>query len=595
MNIVPIDWTDPLTLQVLWLIITIVGVSGVSLAAMWILRQRLNVSHFIGITALLGCLFLPIAAALTISNGLSISKIHWTLPVSAENFPETSDEHSAGLLSEPLEQVPQLDLTTLASQIYLVVAALMFARLASAFYATKKIVSSSRSVQNESPILERLSREYRSPFVQVLISKRARSPFVFDPVRPTLVVSDTLVRLGDEDLLRMVVAHEAAHVRLGHLWTGWIVRLATILFWPVPTVSLLGSRILALQERICDQSAAEAGGAVPYSNLLVKLSTHSPSPVSCGMGFTKSQLEARIKDLLDTKTYTTKTMKPTAKAALLGAMLTSMTLLAGTRIVVAQDAQPPVTLPEPTRIDYLQEVPPATIRDVIAPAPSGQEGVNLAAPEQKRSRKSRNADKRTSRNAVKQRQIRERARRVKGVVLDLTVPAAPTRAGMTLTETGRSHSKVTNDQPPILSRIPVIHNLFRTAPKSMASRRNSRVAPIAPAAASSMTRTDIADARAPLAPSEPQIQLAPPARLEPMAPGAITAPAPIQVSRRATTTLGRLSKVAAAPARDPIRRLGTTTVIRNATVVIHPDGTVEIKGGTTTKPQQKTFKPKQGK
>jgi bla regulator protein blaR1 len=101
-----------------------------------------------------------------------------------------------------------------------------------------------------------------------------RQPAVFGLFRPRLLLPSSTVTLSD-DQLRMVMLHELAHVRRGHIAVNWLLVAIRALHWWNPVYWLAAARFRNLREQSCDAFAIRRlGGGQPvrdYGELLLKL------------------------------------------------------------------------------------------------------------------------------------------------------------------------------------------------------------------------------------------------------------------------------------------------------------------------------------
>ncbi len=114
-------------------------------------------------------------------------------------------------------------------------------------------------------------------------------PAVYGLWRPTLVVPDFIVAGGESEQLRVVVAHELAHVRRGDVAVGLFQWLTQVAWWFHPLVWWTGRELVRQRESCCDEEvvAALRCEAAQYAqSLLDVLKTRrrwSGSPAWVGM------------------------------------------------------------------------------------------------------------------------------------------------------------------------------------------------------------------------------------------------------------------------------------------------------------------------
>jgi TonB family protein len=157
--------------------------------------------------------------------------------------------------------------------IYLVGLTLFLVRLALDVIAANRIVRKSR----------------RSSLPGVRISDQASVPFAWG----SIIVPPGFETRG------AVLAHEAAHLERGDVWTSLLARVACAVYWFHPLVWWAGSRLRLEADRACDDRVLLRGFAdANYAEDLVEVAK-SFGPVRLAPGAVKqSQLEVRIRHIL---------------------------------------------------------------------------------------------------------------------------------------------------------------------------------------------------------------------------------------------------------------------------------------------------------
>ena len=107
--------------------------------------------------------------------------------------------------------------------------------------------------------------------VPVIEAPGASVPFVLGLLRPRIVVPEGFADTLSDEQMRMVLAHELAHVRRGDLWLGFVPACAQTLFFFFPPVWLACREYAAAREEACDVLALRAtgGSAAGYGRLLL--------------------------------------------------------------------------------------------------------------------------------------------------------------------------------------------------------------------------------------------------------------------------------------------------------------------------------------
>lgn len=140
--------------------------------------------------------------------------------------------------------------------------------------------------------------------VRVVESQAVTSPLIFDPLRPVLVLPTAYDRILTEPELRMVLAHEFAHLRRHDLWLSLIPALARALFFFFPPAWFAFREWTIAREAACDREALRITGASPaaYADVLLKVVAkdhpYEPHRVAAALGATASFHTLRSRLLL---------------------------------------------------------------------------------------------------------------------------------------------------------------------------------------------------------------------------------------------------------------------------------------------------------
>jgi TonB family protein len=180
--------------------------------------------------------------------------------------------------------------------------------------------------------------------VDVLETCAGKMPMTFGILRPAVFMPSDAAGWSD-DLRRIVLLHELAHVRRGDVATQMLARLALILNWWNPLAWMAWREFLTERERATDDMVLEAGArASDYASHLLEVARNrQPSPALAWAAVAmsrRSQLEARLTAILDAGVK----RKAVGRAWALAASFAAIALVAPLAAVRAQQ-NPPQVLP----------------------------------------------------------------------------------------------------------------------------------------------------------------------------------------------------------------------------------------------------------
>jgi hypothetical protein len=135
-------------------------------------------------------------------------------------------------------------------------------------------------------------------------------PLLTGIVRPTVILPDNAETTFDQSELRLMLAHELAHLKRRDLLWNWLPTVVGWLFFFHPLVWLLRRGWFESQEAACDEMVIqkEPVGAAEYGRLLLKLSAHWPrrpraSLAAAGVLGAYRNLERRILAMTHVKPF----------------------------------------------------------------------------------------------------------------------------------------------------------------------------------------------------------------------------------------------------------------------------------------------------
>jgi len=126
---------------------------------------------------------------------------------------------------------------------------------------------------------------------RLMITPNVNSPMVVGPFRPVILLPAHRLPEIPPDELRMLLAHELAHVRRRDLLLAFVPELMVILFFFCPLAWYAKRQWAITREAACDAEAIALTGASPrdYSGLLLKIVSRDPTrEVSTALGATTS-------------------------------------------------------------------------------------------------------------------------------------------------------------------------------------------------------------------------------------------------------------------------------------------------------------------
>lgn len=109
----------------------------------------------------------------------------------------------------------------------------------------------------------------------VVIVNGIASPFVWCLGRLTLAWPNQLLRDGNEDAVRSIIAHELAHIRRRDHWVAWLELIAATIWWWNPLFWLVRRNLRMSAEMACDAVALETfpDARCAYAEMLLGLAT----------------------------------------------------------------------------------------------------------------------------------------------------------------------------------------------------------------------------------------------------------------------------------------------------------------------------------
>lgn len=138
--------------------------------------------------------------------------------------------------------------------------------------------------------------------IAVISSMIARAPFVIGHFSPVIVLPVTVVTGMPWPQLRLILAHEIAHLRRADYLVNWLQIALEVLLFFHPAVRWLSEEMRRLREACCDDMVVEfAGGRSDYTRALLSLAEYrqdapvlAPSAVAGGLLWRVQRIAGRV-------------------------------------------------------------------------------------------------------------------------------------------------------------------------------------------------------------------------------------------------------------------------------------------------------------
>jgi len=173
--------------------------------------------------------------------------------------------------------------------------------------------------------------------IPVLTTTSRLEPGVFGIFRPVLLLPAGLADRLTTTQFRAILLHELCHVRRRDNLTAAIHMLVESVFWFVPPLWYIRTRLIEERERACDEHVlAQTGAPEEYAEGILNVCRfYVASPLLCSSGVTGSDLRRRIDEIVSARI--TRELNATKKLLLAGAALAAIGLPVFTGILVAAD------------------------------------------------------------------------------------------------------------------------------------------------------------------------------------------------------------------------------------------------------------------
>ncbi len=325
---------------------------------------------------------------------MTYAPIAATVEAPSETRPSVGGRYPAPLITDtpapaqmaigvrPVSGPRALPPMTIAWLLYLAVVAVLIARLGYGVYAACSLWQNAKPISTDVALLPSSPLRLRS------------SEAVFSPVTiGSGILLPAEFAEWDAEKLRIVIAHEASHVRQGDFYLQLLAGLYASVFWFSPLGWWLKWKLSELSETISDRAGLnEATSCSSYAQILIEFAAQ-PRPTLTGVAMARtSNLSQRIERLLNDASF--RQAFAGSRRALLAVLMVPVALFASTALIRVQaagqesvpqkapQAVPPATSPKPSAATPADAPAPAAVPDPAPdPAPaSEQEPAAMPAP-----------------------------------------------------------------------------------------------------------------------------------------------------------------------------------------------------------------------
>ena len=279
------------------------------------------------------------------------------MPVSVTAAPKSSAPVAA-----PIRLLP------LAGVLYLAVAAILLLRLLIGLATAVRLWQSAHPIPFTSG---------PSPAVGIRSSARVSSPVNIG----SGIILPTSYASWEPEKIRIVLAHEQAHIRQRDFYLQLLAGLHAAVFWFSPLAWWLQRKLSELSEAISDRAGLEhAASRTSYAQLLLEFAA-LPRPTQLGVAMARtSNLSLRIERLLNDANFRQAFMGA-RRRALLAVLLVPVALFAATSLIrVHAAAYPQAALSSPVAVQASESAPAAAPSDRIGQSTPDPAPVTVEVP-----------------------------------------------------------------------------------------------------------------------------------------------------------------------------------------------------------------------
>jgi beta-lactamase regulating signal transducer with metallopeptidase domain len=280
----------------------------------WLLRESAaRYRHWVWVGALCLAFLVPATTSVrtvleTPEASVAIAPVVIAEPFGSSRFAANVDTTSSSFFSAPVFQLSQSVALLLIGLYGLFVLYRSF-KLVQAWQTTRSIKHNAlelESYENISAIINKCESDLDtgSQRIRVLRSETLPVPVTMGLVQPAIILPDSLLREGNDELLTSAIGHELIHVTRRDYLLNFIYELLYVPISFHPAAALLRRRIKQTRELCCDELvAARILNAEVYARSLLRLASSAPTlrplSVTTTVGIADADiLEARIMSLL---------------------------------------------------------------------------------------------------------------------------------------------------------------------------------------------------------------------------------------------------------------------------------------------------------
>lgn len=292
-----------------YLIVGSIAAFVIVLIAMFILKvlriRKPLYRHMIWLYCLVGIIVLPMiwlygpklkVPILPARSGIDVS---FRLPATEPDIDSLSYDigltHSDSIV--PLEHTEHIvSWKTAVVTIWFIGFFIMLTRLAVGWSHLRRICRSAKPIQ-----VSESHADLANLRIRLCLTSELDGPVCFGVFQPIIILPEEMYNSGNSDNIRMVLAHELAHIKRRDCWTNFFQRITESIYFFHPLVWLASKQLTQQREDICDNHVLAKGiSADDYTALLSHIGAQSASSGYLQtVALFEGQLLSRIRSLLD--------------------------------------------------------------------------------------------------------------------------------------------------------------------------------------------------------------------------------------------------------------------------------------------------------